>query len=451
MSLHTGRLCSIRKPRWTLLLAFLMYSTLVALNVSKESRDDKDLKAIHRILEQETRGFLSSIPKTLKPPAAAVELQNTLNCGVQERKKWTGNHKLNTTCFPHAPSHDIMPNAATRICDHLAGKRIVFVGPLTTYHIHNLWLEALEAHEGHSLTCPGPEYCIFHHICYPGRNWSYWDVDRQRFPKNQELRDTKSAVLQYVLSSSLVAHRDKDDYLYSRPVMDPRTNIRMRNYYWLRKAQKAHILVLGQAPVPAPPATYAQHFKRGHSGSMLPTPWKALALREELVSLALNATLSVFLPSLRDAMLAIQSDSQIRNTLKVWHGHWALDPECTNSGLPKHVPRLHQFWDPDRLYVDPWTFYYNLQGAMKDGHLIPVSNDVILVYIQDLILPVILYHFNVSYMPISLPSGETRPHVAQDPYARKDCARTLEKQLEVVFTSGLSRMLNGENPSPQYD
>lgn len=351
-------LFSIRKPRWTLLLAFLIYFILVVLNFSKDFNDDQALESIHRNLQRETLNFLSFIPEIQGSQVTAVRLQDTRSCVAQGRTS-------NVTCSLYYPPIDIIPDAVTRICDTLAGKRIVFVGPLTTYHLHNLWLEALEAHEGHSLNCPGPEFCIFHHICYPRRNGTYLDIDKQRFPKNQELRDTNSAILQYVLSSSLVANRDKNSYLYARPVMDPRTNIRMRNYYWLRKAQKANILVLSHAPVPAPPATYAQFFEGKHAttGSIWSNPWKSHLLQAELVSLAFNATISVFLPSLRAALTTMQNDNQIRSTLKIWHGHWALDPECTNLGLPQHVPRLGQFWTADRHHVDPWTFYFNLQGT----------------------------------------------------------------------------------------
>ncbi|TEB37433.1 hypothetical protein FA13DRAFT_1726532 [Coprinellus micaceus] len=410
---------------------------LVALRVTKRATNDEALKSIHQILVQESQNFISSIPPTntgMRPKTA--RLQNMLNCRAQSKGLAGGESQSywsNTTCSP-SPSPDIAQDASTRICAHLAGKRIVFVGPLTTYHLHNLWLEALEAHDGHPFNCPGPEFCIFHHICYPGRNGSsYLDGDKQRFPKNQELRDTQSAVLQYVLSSSLVANRNKNDYLYTRPVMDPRTNMRMRNYYWLRKARKANVLILSQAPVPAPPTTYAQ-YRAGEwkpcLSRLLPNFWTAPTLKEDIVSLALNVTFSVFLPSVRDVIHAIQMDNQIRNTLTIWHGHWPLEPRCTNAGLPQHLPRLEQFWTSKRDRVDPWTFYYNIQ-----------------IHIQDYILPRILPHFDVLYLPISVPPGEPEVIPALDPYARKDCARNARENLESAFFSSLFEILNTERLS----
>lgn len=62
-------------------------------------------------------------------------------------------------------------------------------------------------------------------------------------------------------------------------------------------------------------------------------------------------------------------------------------------------------------------------------------------------MPIILHQFNVSYLPISLPSEKPRPHIAQDPYMRKDCSRVLGGQLESVFFSGLTAILNAATSS----
>lgn len=362
----------IRKPSATsvqaLALAFCFYLLLLSLEWTQDFADGELEKRLRRFIDQETKLFISSMP-SLKQDFATPWIQGMLNCAQSGQIDKTGGTAFsNGSCTPYTPSWNYVPNASTRICEHLAGKRIVFVGPLTTYHLHDIWLETLEAHEGHSLYCPGAEYCIFHHICIPGRNESsHMDGRKKLFPSNSELRETQSSVLQYILSTSLVAHTDEKNVIYTRPVIDPRTGVRMRNHYWLRKAQKAHVLVLGHAPIPPPPSTYARYFKESRRklyGRMLLSPWQnKYHLQDELVTLGLNATRSVFLPSLRDAILAIRSDPEILRTLIIWHGHWALAQECTNAGLPKHVPRIQQFWKtlgPES--VDPWTFYYNLQG-----------------------------------------------------------------------------------------
>ncbi|KAJ3550932.1 hypothetical protein NMY22_g110 [Coprinellus aureogranulatus] len=439
---------SIRKTRWTLLFAFLIYTALLVRDSFKGSKHEEAIESINRILAEGTRNLLSSMAVRKKLRPSIANMQNALSCLVQ-RRDLTSEYSPNKTCSSDASSFNLEPDASTRICDYLGGKRIVFVGPLTTYHLHDLWLEALQAHEGHSLTCPGPEFCIFHHICYPDRNGTFYsDSDRQRFPKNQELRNTRSAVLQYVLSSSLIAHSDKDSYLYTRPVMDPRTNVRMRNYYWLRKARKANVLVLSQAPIPAPPETYTQYFKREQNSmtyfSVLPGRWQPVQFQEELVALALNTTMNVFLPSLRDAIHAIRTDNEIRNTLKIWHGHWPLDPNCTNSGLPSGVPRWHNFGPRIAMPFDPWTFYYNLQGGTT-FHLTHKLSTVFPVYMHDQILPNLLPYFDVLYLPIAVVTGKDK--VSQVIDERKDCARGARTDLESAFFSGLSYILKSADAS----
>ncbi|KAJ2916337.1 hypothetical protein MD484_g4117, partial [Candolleomyces efflorescens] len=356
------------KSKWTLILGFILYLAILKLSDTRGLTEGSALRALNDSLDQEARNFLVST-RASKQHFATARLQNHLNCDNSLRSpRYMGQRELsNASCGSYSFPFEALPDASTRICDHLAGKRIAFVGPLTTYHLHNIWLETLEEHEGHSLYCPGPEYCIFHHICFPGRNAStHMDGRKQKFPTNQELQETRSAVLQYTLSTTLVSQRDKLHDVYTRPIVDPLTGVRTRNYYWLRKAQKAHILVLSQGPVPAPAWSYSKYFRStsyAYLDSVL-CPWRPKALAHELVAHALNATLVAFLPALKEALQDIQGDTQIQKSLIIWHGHWALDPQCTGSGLPKYIPRFPQFWTSDQDLVDPWSFYYNIQGLI---------------------------------------------------------------------------------------
>ncbi|RXW15136.1 hypothetical protein EST38_g10718 [Candolleomyces aberdarensis] len=357
---------SSRTPKWTLILALLLYLAFLTLSDTEWPTTGTTLKALNDALDQEARDFLDSM-RAPKQHFATARLQNLLDCdnSLKSLNHMGQNAFSNASCSSHSSPFEILPDASTRICDHLAGKRIAFVGPLTTYHLHNIWLETLEEHEGHSLYCPGPEYCIFHHICFPGRNASiYMDGRKHKFPKNQELQETRSAILQYTLSTALVSQRDKSHDVYTRPTVDPLTGVRTRNYFWLRKAQKAHILILSQGPIPAPAWSYKKFLRSAgyaYVNSVLRS-WRPKALTHELVAHALNATHVSFLPALKEALQSIQGDTQIQNSLIIWHGHWALEPQCTNSGLPKYIPRIPQFWTSDQDLVDPWTFYYNIQS-----------------------------------------------------------------------------------------
>ena len=59
----------------------------------------------------------------------------------------------------------------------------------------------------------------------------------------------------------------------------------------------------------------------------------------------------------------------------------------------------------------------------------------------------ILPHFNVLYLPISLPPDEGEEAPTLDPYARKDCLRDARESLASTFFGGLFEILNAERLS----
>ena len=342
-----------RKNGVILVVTLLIFLGLWKGGVSyRQHLEQSRMMEIHQKVDEAAEEFLASLPipqPDFRIPAIQAVLDSTSN------------------------PKNIVPDASIRICELLGGKRVVFVGPLSTYHLHNFWLETLQSYEGHILTCPGPEFCVFHHICYPGRNASsYMDGRKQIFPNNKELYDTRSAVLQYVLSTSLETQSNKNHDVYTRPMVDAETGVRTRNYYWLRKAQKASVVVLGLGPVSAPSWTYAKHL--GRNSTFIDIVWPVRSTSQDLIAQALNATLTSYFVSLRRVLSSIQQDSQIRKTLILWHGHWPLDPSCTNSGLPLRIPRIPQFWLPLATSVDRWTFYYNFQSGLPSFMAIKVSN-----------------------------------------------------------------------------
>lgn len=237
-----------------------------------------------------------------------------------------------------------------KVCGHLSGKRVLLVGPETTYHLHNLWLDNVEGYREHS--CPGMQYCFFHHICLGDKSPLAAPVPRgvkQKIPSANALQRSGSAALQYTLSSSLVTEKDRRSRVYTRPVVDLYTGVRLHSYFWLQKARKADIIILSRAPIPSHARSYT------NQEPVKPNERKA-ALR------ALETFLDLFLPVVLSTLEAISDDPEIIEKNLLWHGHWTMDARCANWGLPLSVPRLRQFWSPDLAMVDPWTFHYNSQS-----------------------------------------------------------------------------------------
>ncbi|KAJ7497016.1 hypothetical protein FB451DRAFT_1019241 [Mycena latifolia] len=310
----------------------------------------------------------------------------------------------------------------TKACTLLRAKRILLIGPETTYYLHSLWLNALEIHEQRIHQCPGPEFCSFHHICLP----SDYATPHDRFklpPKYPELVASGSAVMRYVLSTSLYAAKDKNDAGYTEAVVDPATGVRLKNACWLYKARKADIVLMNRGPIPAPAWTYAGHNSLGNWSftSDFPRhlgPGKTLAT--EIVNAAFHATVTRFIPEVLQSLHALQMDPLTRNKPLVWHPSWfSGSVDFEKNDLARKVD-------------DPWALYYNAQ-----------------VYMQNYLLRILLPHYGVYFLPRIAPSRILADSPPADPGPQDTLRFPLgtpnAQAMETVFLKSLTELLERAN------
>ncbi|KAF8170339.1 hypothetical protein K438DRAFT_1854479 [Mycena galopus ATCC 62051] len=257
---------------------------------------------------------------------------------------------------PKSPRDFQLPEKSTsqhvaEACELLSTKKILLVGPETTYYLHSLWIRALEDQEHRIHHCHGPEFCKFHHICLPAE-YPATDKDRYKFPPtDEELVTSHSSLMRYVLSTSLYTAEDKNDTGYTQPVVDPATGIRVKNAYWLLKARKADIILMNRGPIPAPAWTFAGHKTLGNWTFVRELPrhlGEANSLAAEIVNAAFDATVTRFIPEVLRSLSAIQKDPLIRQKTLAWHASWSFDSVDFRSM---------------RKAKDPWALYYNAQGT----------------------------------------------------------------------------------------
>ena len=388
--------------RLKLFLAFSAFLLLVLYIIQQPySESDSAIKEmVDKVIEETALGlvfsgdlFARTIPKV--DLTKLLARQTSLSCSLHGGKWHFHSNKPvfspRQDCFP---TWRIPAKFSIRICTLLAGKRILFVGPETTYYLHSLWLNSLRGYEGRPHDCLGQAYCIFHHICRSPVNGTENDLDifvgrKKKTPSNLMLSSTKSSLLQYALSTTLYASDDQHDPAYTLPVIDPRTGVRSHNSYWLRRARKADITVMNRGPLPAPAWSYDSKHRssnwnfvddlwHNHSRSFLDTEIVADSFENQLINAALYATISWFLPSVIQSLRVMGKDPDIQNSLLVWHGSWFLEPSCTKAGQPAGVSSSRGFWsvkDTNAL-IDPWSFYYNAQGGVTSFtlHVIPFIN-----------------------------------------------------------------------------
>jgi hypothetical protein len=257
-----------------------------------------------------------------------------------------------------------------RLCALLEGQNALFVGPETTYHLHKHLLHSISSIFPETLpSCSGPEFCTFHHICH-AQEPSYSSLPTERFkraPRPQYLRSTHSAILRYVLSSTLLVAPHAAHARYTTPHVDPSTGIRIRDAFWLSHARRADVIVLNRGPVPAPAWTYSS-YGATRSGNwsfsralpiLLPGRHVFSDFDAEkflIVNAAMYATVELFLPSLLHTLQTISGDLHLSSKRIVWHGSWSISGIKRSKGHPflAHLPRERE---------DPWMLYYNAQGS----------------------------------------------------------------------------------------
>ncbi|KAJ6495672.1 hypothetical protein C8R47DRAFT_973606 [Mycena vitilis] len=302
-----------------------------------------------------------------------------------------------------------------KTCESLRTKKILLVGPQTTFYLHSLWLSALETHDRRTHDCPGLEFCNFHHICLPPAYST--PNDRYKFPpKDEELIASGSAVMRYVLSTSLYVARDKNDPGYTQPVVDPATGIRLKNTYWLLQARKTDIVLMNRGPIPAPAWTYAGHRRLGNWTFARDLPRhleQGDSLAIEVINAAFHATVTRFIPEVLESLRTIQEDPLIRHKTLAWHASWFFD------AVAFHSPRTVD---------DPWALYYNAQ-----------------VYMQNYLLRALLPRYGVHFLSRVYPSRVEAEGPLTDPAPHDKLRFRLgtpnAQAMEAVFLESLIELL----------
>lgn len=285
------------------------------------------------------------------------------------------------------------PVTINHLCAHISTKRILFIGPESTFHLHSLWLHL----ENRTHICKGPEFCTFHHICLPSDIQIDQQSDRfQKLPTEKVLAATHSSILRYVQSTSLYPSKDVNDPMFTIPRVDS-TGVRRKEMYWFGPARKADVLVINRGPLPAPAWSYADdgwlfvdELYRNSSTMYLPRIRGSHSpAAQRIFNAAIHATFTSFLPSLRHTLREISQDPLLKKQIIIWHGSWFMQPVCS------HSRRLRIRNLEDLLASggdDPWGLYYNAQ-----------------VYIHNHILPSVLREYRIPFLSINLDRSPALP------------------------------------------
>ena len=359
----------------------------------KSQRPISVVNALDDVLTNVISDYLHRFPETFEniPLTRILAIQDSLTCFTEGRWDFRldqGSHRsgrlgrskmahylLNPSCHS---SHRIA-NLAVELCDLLSAKNVLLVGPEITFHLHSIWLRALEELENQPYYCLGLDFCTFHHICLiksAMNETSTVDSGYTRFhkpPSKQELISSGTSLLRYVHSTSLHTSNDPKDIAYIWPVVDQTTGVRVRNNYWRAHARKADVIILNRGPLPAPAWTYTDSDLAGNWSfvDQLCLNKSTTYLSEKnsfasrIINAALHATLVSFLPSTIRSLSAVRQDTINTERILIWHGSWYLQPvhpvEHKHSLL---IRDLSYPFSPQVSAIDPWSLYYNAQGQI---------------------------------------------------------------------------------------
>ncbi|KIY53977.1 hypothetical protein FISHEDRAFT_68349 [Fistulina hepatica ATCC 64428] len=209
----------------------------------------------------------------------------------------------------------------------------------------------------------------------------------KKLPRDKDLVETKSSIMRFALSMSLLVSNDPHDVRYTLPYVDEPTGVRMKNIYWLNQARRSDVVVLNRGPISAPAWTHSRNATRWEDSwrdlfahvddSLYRRDAQRLTRADLLVNAALHITFQRFVPEVIESLKVLLRDSEIRRKSLFWHESWFIPFACLTGDKPLHeVPAL----DPR---LDPWTLYYNLQ-----------------VYIHKRIMPRILSSLGITFMSL---------------------------------------------------
>lgn len=384
---------------------------------------------VHPAMNSSVQAEESFSARLLEQDAAAQQLLRCLSDLSQFDSCSLSHSAIDTTSASHVmpfivPTSQIHNVSGSRIkpisclCSSLAGKRLTMVGGDHVHRFHNLLLEHQRRFEGKRFPCLGKEFCTHHHMCSRAtRNNPLLKEELIRYirsPSTEELVQTGSSLVNYILSDTLLALPDPEAPEYSVPYIHAFSGVRSRETYWLASARKADILILGRGPFSAPPSTYtgnwsflsgfpsytrSYHVNIPSFASPIPKPL-------QIVDAALHATLSVFLPEIQHTLDALRANGCLNRKKKIiWlvsqprlpgQGHGQTNALLRTHLLPsgqgepspgdpkavllRHLAVLSTYERPK----DSWTLYYNVQG-MSFSRLKVVSSESSAVLIHELI------------------------------------------------------------------
>jgi hypothetical protein len=227
-------------------------------------------------------------------------------------------------------------------CGPLAGKRISMIGGEYIYRLHVLLLQHRERAEGKLFPCHYHEFCTHHHICLPFQPFRD-DAPPPRYikpPTTQELIETESVAVNYIVSDTLLSARNESSWQYALPFVDPMTGVRLRETYWLAAARKANVVILGRGPLSAPGQTYTGNWSfllhvpdyvdksraatAGENKDHDDVPMYQTVPRSlEILNAAVHLTVSRFLPDVFQLLQSIRQEVRpSRRKRLIWPSNW---------------------------------------------------------------------------------------------------------------------------------
>jgi hypothetical protein len=255
--------------------------------------------------------------------------------------------------------------SAARLCPLLQGKKILLIGPETTYQLHSMLLSSLEDSQNMTVSCPGPQSCTFHHVCRPLSSQD--STERyHKLPSDEALKETGSAILRYVHSHTIDTTPERQDE--DVPHDDPLTGIRRQNGPWISRARWSDIIIVNRGPSPAPAWTY--NTPAGNWTFTEEIPCRPIYprhhgvfdcrthQRDAIINAELHATLDSFLPSALEIFRKLRSNPATQEKLLIWHGSWYSSCVCSD---PMGATYLYKAYDCE-VMDDLWSLYYNAQG-----------------------------------------------------------------------------------------
>ncbi|KAG2153408.1 hypothetical protein DEU56DRAFT_977087 [Suillus clintonianus] len=384
-------------------------SKSAAWAVAEEILDTLDV-AVDDYIRSTMNAEDSFSSRLLKQDAAAQELLRCFSTLSQFRSCSLSQQAINpTSASPVLPSRQSLSSDDTQIhdlsdscikpisclCSSLTGKRLTMVGGEHVYRFHNFLLDNQKRSERKRFSCLGKEFCTHHHLCLRAASnnpvFKEGLVRYIRSPSVEELVQTGSSLVNYVLSDTLLTLPDPEASEYSVPYIHAFSGVRSHETYWLASARKADILILGRGPFSAPPSTYTGNWSflsdfPSYIGSHHEKiPSYAVPNSRQIVDAAVHATLSVFLPEVQRTLDALRANNCFnRKKQVIWlvsqprcpgygpknallryflpNGQHKPSPGDLTAVLLRHLAAL----STDGPLEDPWTLYYNVQVYLQD-------------------------------------------------------------------------------------